>query len=62
MPHEGNTDMRFTIVALAAFRLRVLFGSNVDPDNIPRCNLEGDTLQEGSPDANGGRQEWSNKL
>ena len=51
MPHEGNMDLRFTMVALTACRFGVLFGSNVDPDSIPRRSLEGGTLEEGSLDA-----------
>lgn len=53
VPHEGNTNIRFTMVALAACRLEVPFCSNVDLDSIPRRSLEGDTLQEeeGSLDA-----------
>ena len=50
MPHGETMDVRFTMVALAACRLGVLFGSDTDPNNIPRQSLEG-TLQEGSLDA-----------
>lgn len=49
MPPEESMDLRFTMVALAACRLGVLFGSNIDPDSIPRQSLEG-TLEEGSLD------------
>ena len=51
VPHEGNMDLRFIMVALAACRLGVLFGSNLDPDSIPRRLLKGGTLEEGSLDA-----------
>ena len=47
-PPEGNRDLLFVITAIAACRLRVLFGSTLDPQSITRDTTRTMGFEEGS--------------